>query len=254
MGKTTTVFLIQGIFFAGLMLFGVIAVILRNRKNQAIQEQAIAQGFTWFGAGTEPGCSNLGGDAGNSFGYAIGNELMTKYLGMVPFGLGSSRIVSSLCAKRGKYGVCYCFTYQYSTGSGKNRTTHYYSLLLYEGPYYFPQLCIRPQTSMESLVQNLGFRDIQLESAEFNNRWHISCADEKFAYAFIDPQMMEFIDDLRVGNFATFGTGMFFIANGTEAMTQHMPIMESLIEHIPGFVAKDHSITKPQRPLGGVNI
>ena len=46
---------------------------------------------------------------------------------------------------------------------------------------------------MDKIAGALGFHDINFESSEFSRKFHIKCADKKFAYDVIHPRMMEFL-------------------------------------------------------------
>lgn len=90
--------------------------------------------------------------------------------------------------------------YHYTTtsGSGKNRRTthHQFSYVLVTTPYVAaPQLTIRTEHVFDRLTSFLGFDDIDFESAEFSDKFHVKSSDKRFAYDVIDPRMMEFLLD-----------------------------------------------------------
>ena len=50
------------------------------------------------------------------------------------------------------------------------------------------------------LGDHLGHHDVKLEYDDFNRRFHVNCKDQKFAFALLDGQMMEWLlaaDTLR---------------------------------------------------------
>lgn len=85
------------------------------------------------------------------------------------------------------------FDYQYSTGSGKNRTTHLVSACILKIPQQFRTLYIRPENFLDKIAGVVGFDDIDFESKEFSSRFYVKSNDKKFAYDIIHPQMMGFL-------------------------------------------------------------
>lgn len=87
------------------------------------------------------------------------------------------------------------FTYKVTSGSGKNRSTTTYriSYLILTLRWQTPALLIRAENVLDRLAGFLGFEDIDFESEEFSRRFHVSCADRKFAFDLVDPRMMELL-------------------------------------------------------------
>lgn len=88
------------------------------------------------------------------------------------------------------------FQYKTTSGSGKNRrtTTHRLSYLIVETPYLgAPELFVRREHFLDRFAGFMGFDDIDFESNEFSERFHVKSGDKRFAYAVIQPRMMEFL-------------------------------------------------------------
>ncbi|MEM8944533.1 MAG: hypothetical protein AAGD11_05055 [Planctomycetota bacterium] len=88
--------------------------------------------------------------------------------------------------------------YHYTTtsGSGKNRrtTTHNISYLLIDTPYdSAPDLRVRREHLFDRMASFVGFDDIDFESAEFSDKFHVKSSDKRFAYDVIHPRMMDFL-------------------------------------------------------------
>ena len=84
--------------------------------------------------------------------------------------------------------------FRYTTGSGKNQSTHHFSYLIVElpgGPV--PETIIRPEGVFDQIAGFMGFDDIDFESAEFSKAFHVKGADKRFAYDLCDPRMMELL-------------------------------------------------------------
>lgn len=88
------------------------------------------------------------------------------------------------------------FTYKITTSNGKTTSTHTYrfSYLIVHVPFPgVPDLLIRREGIFDKLAGAFGFDDIDFESAEFSRKFHVKCADKRFAYDVIHPRMMEYL-------------------------------------------------------------
>jgi hypothetical protein len=92
------------------------------------------------------------------------------------------------------------FDFSYTTGSGKNRTTHRRTACVLEVPthHYFPYVIIRPESFFDKIASAVGFNDIDFESVEFSKKYFVKSKDRRFAYDIIHPRMMEYL--LSVGS------------------------------------------------------
>lgn len=85
------------------------------------------------------------------------------------------------------------FNFRYTTGSGKNQTTHHFGLTLIHLERSFPELRISPENILSRFGQFLGYDDIDFESVEFSRAFTVRSPDKKFAYDFCHTGMMEFL-------------------------------------------------------------
>jgi hypothetical protein len=88
------------------------------------------------------------------------------------------------------------FEYKTTSHNGKRTTTHthYLSYLLIDTPHLgAPDLAIRREGFFDRFAGFMGFDDIDFESAEFSERFHVKSPNKRFAYAVLDPRMMEFL-------------------------------------------------------------
>jgi hypothetical protein len=104
------------------------------------------------------------------------------------FGIGSSRKISYQIWKPGSHDSA--FQYRYTTGSGKNKQTHRRSCVLVEVPFTCPHLTIGPEGFWSAIGRAVGLRDIEIESPQFNDRYRVRCADERFAVTLLDQRMI----------------------------------------------------------------
>jgi hypothetical protein len=87
------------------------------------------------------------------------------------------------------------FDYRYErrlTPQGKSTALCYLSAALAVEPQRFPRTVIRPETAADRLAAAAGFEDIDFESHEFSKQFYVQGADRRFAYALVDPRMMEY--------------------------------------------------------------
>ncbi|MHC4981598.1 MAG: hypothetical protein ACYTF6_00325 [Planctomycetota bacterium] len=85
------------------------------------------------------------------------------------------------------------FDYHYQTGSGKNRSSHYFSAVILESPIPLEPLFIRREGLFDKVTEFFGFDDIDFESAEFSRNFYVKSPDRKWAYAVIHARMMEYL-------------------------------------------------------------
>jgi hypothetical protein len=114
--------------------------------------------------------------------------------------------------------------YRYKTTShnGKRTTTrtHRFSYLIVTTPFVgTPELTIRREHLFHKIGGFLGFDDIDFESAEFSDRFHVKSTDKRYAYDVVHPRMMEFllsgyppIIDVAAGQACFFQTGQSWSA------------------------------------------
>jgi hypothetical protein len=58
-----------------------------------------------------------------------------------------------------------------------------------------PHLSLAREGFLSRIADKIGFRDIEFESEEFNRAWQVVGEDRRFAYAFVDARMMEWLLD-----------------------------------------------------------
>ena len=81
------------------------------------------------------------------------------------FNLGHSRKSSNLLISAGAGAdKVYFFDYSYTTGSGKNRTTHNHTLAFFEfSRSLFPRFSLRPENFLDKIGEMIGFEDINID-------------------------------------------------------------------------------------------
>ncbi|HOX08243.1 MAG TPA: hypothetical protein PK280_17750 [Planctomycetota bacterium] len=95
---------------------------------------------------------------------------------------------------RGRRVQAFDYLYQRRvTPRGKSTALCYLSAALAVEPVNFPRTVIRPETAADRAAALAGFEDIDFESHEFSKRFYVQGADRRFAYALVDPRMMEYL-------------------------------------------------------------
>ncbi len=106
---------------------------------------------------------------------------------------GSSRFGYNICSGQVNGLDVATFDYHYTTGSGKNRSTHRFSAVILDAPLPLKPLLIRREGLFDKFTGFLGFDDIDFESAEFSRDFFVKSPDRKWAYDVIHARMMEYL-------------------------------------------------------------
>lgn len=229
------------LFFALVIALIIAFSIAEKKRRERLVAFAAENGYEYFPHGDPtgaepPGCSFA------AFGSARG-QWFRRFEGFSPFGVGHSQSASNLFVKRENPRTWYFFDYRYTTGSGKHQTTHSFWIAATEFPSMFPSLVVRTEGFFDKIGAFIGFRDIEFESHEFNERFHVSGSDEKFAYAVVHPQMMEFLLSGPRIDWQMGGPYLLVAGNGrldVEVIAPTRAMMEAFLEHVPDYVWKDY--------------
>jgi hypothetical protein len=141
------------------------------------------------------------------------------------------------------------YHYQITSGSGKNRSTRTcrFSFILVALPFgpQLPGLRVRTENLFDKLAGAIGFEDIDFESAEFSRRHHVSSSDRRFAYALIDPRMIEFLLGHHPPVFELAG-GVLLVISSEGSRRWEAPEFsaaldwtQAFLDHWPGHLATD---------------
>lgn len=107
-----------------------------------------------------------------------------------PFGEGHGRRATEVL--RGAvdgHGVV-SFTYRWTVGSGKEKTTHTRQVVALGLPTALPTLELTPEWLGTRVLRAFGGQDIQFESEDFNRAWRVRARDLKFAHDVVNPRLM----------------------------------------------------------------
>lgn len=239
------------LIIGGVALF-VVLLIFSHLANQRRQEALAA-------AASELGFKYVAGVLANDwsfFGWGEEGHPMSEIKDLIesfsPFGQGSSRTMSNLIYGRRGDIDWYFFDYRFSTGSGKNRQTHYHGIGLARTALAFPRLQLRTENVFDRIANSIGFRDIDFESEDFNRQYRVNCDDQKAAHDLIHPQVIEFLMANEPRSWQ-FGGPFLVLSQGGNydvlQMAQTMKEAEQFLKLVPGYVRQDrqgHAFSSPE--------
>jgi hypothetical protein len=151
-------------------------------------------------------------------------------------------------ARNGQAGVglaCEAGDFKWVTGSGKNKRTHRRSYFLFDFSDDLgvtPSLVIRPEGLGDRIMGVFGGGDIDFESDEFSRRFHVTSSDKRFAFAVIDPRMMEFLmENPSLSLLINGGWGMLVSESGEwdpQDFSWSAGWVKEFIEHWPDYLVR----------------
>ena len=118
-------------------------------------------------------------------------DLEDTYAMFELFGRGHSREASNVICGEMDGRAVVAFDYQYTTGSGKNKSTHSYQAVVMGLPIVAAGLRMRTETVFDRLASWVGWDDIDFESDEFSRRYHVASEDRRFAYDIFHARLIE---------------------------------------------------------------
>jgi hypothetical protein len=200
----------------------IIAWLIESGRRKALAELARRLGFDFA-----PGGAAWSGD---------------EFEGYTPFGLGRDRRAFNVLSGSRGGARWELFEYQYTTGSGKDRSTHRYGVALARVGLAFPRLTMRPEGWLDKVASMAGFDDINFESEAFSRRYHVKCDDRRRCYDLIDPRMIEYLLTLPAVHWQ-LGPGVVLIVRkgryDPPELERTMVAITGLLERVPEHVRKD---------------
>ena len=85
------------------------------------------------------------------------------------------------------------FDYTYTTGSGKNKSTHRRTCALIALPFDAPHTKLATENFFTTIGRRLGIRDIDTESERFNAIYRVNSDDERFAITLLDSRTIDWL-------------------------------------------------------------
>lgn len=193
--------------------------VVAHRRRQAAQQWAAAHGWTYIRSD---------------------RSLVTRW-SSPPFRRGSSRAAINVLTGSWNGRSATSFTYKYTTGSGKNRTTHYHHVVAFSLPARLPWLRLEPEGVGDSIAKFFGGQDIEFESAQFNDRWRVQGPEGQFPYDFLHPRMMERLlaPDAYGSSITVEGADIYLWRSGKQQLAVIEPalhLLSGIVDQIPRFL------------------
>ena len=122
--------------------------------------------------------------------------LQSGFSGFMLFGHGRSRTIKNVAYGGVGDSAVMLFDYSYTTGSGKNSSTHPQTVaFLQSDGLDLPEFVARPEGLFDKIGQVLGYQDIDLPAhPEFSRRYTLRGTDERRIRAFFTGDVARFFE------------------------------------------------------------
>lgn len=97
--------------------------------------------------------------------------------------------------------------HRYTSGSGKNRSTHYHTVAATPAPEHWPAVELAPENFFHRIGELFGSKDFKLEDPAFNKKWRVKVDHEDFALLALTPEVQQWAMDLPAGMQIRIGRG-----------------------------------------------
>ena len=175
-------------------------------------------------------------------------NLEDKYAMFELFGRGHSRGASNVICGEIDGRAVVAFDYRYTTGSGKNQSTHSCQALVMGLPIVAAGLRMRSESLFDRVASWVGYEDIDFESDEFSRRYHVACDDRRFAYDILHARLIEHLLACgQVPDLEMKGPLMvLFDSQGdVENVRRLLAIGREIVASIPDYVRSARGIGQP---------
>jgi hypothetical protein len=219
---------VVGLVVVGLLVVGGLAYwswLKAKKRRELFAAFAASQGWTWTGRD---------------------DSWVNRFDG-TPFDQGDHK--KALNVLQGQHGgrAMVAFDYSYETHSADSKgnrqtTTHRFAFCSLSLPAHLPSLELVPESMLGRLGTVLGMQDIELESEDFNRRYRVRCADQKFAYDVLPPRTMEALMRRTALHLRLAGTDALCWESGSHSPSEllaRLDAIATLVDGIPEFVWND---------------
>jgi hypothetical protein len=138
-------------------------------------------------------------------------------------------------------GLC-VLDYNYVVSNGKSQSTHTGNLVALTLPVALPPITVMRESGLRRMFRG---HDLELENAQFNERFRVECADDRYGSAVMHPRMMECVlgnpglEWQIAGNaFVSWSHGPFAVPD----VFARLDAMAQLVDRIPPFVLQDYGL------------
>ncbi len=233
-----------------ILILGIISSIAAKRRaeERRIALQALA---ARFGLTFQPEIY----DAPRGFMEALSGvqttteQFLAPFQHLSPFGQGHSHEVKNLITGvHGELGVLFFdYSYRVTTSNGKSTTTttYYVQVMTVTLPLWLPVFTMQDETFLLKIGEKFGYREVEFESEEFNQRWFVRGQDTKQIYELLHPRAMERM--LNVGPYRwEFGGNMIVVLNSSylepPAIERTLVDITDFVNLVPKYFRQDHRL------------
>lgn len=224
-----------GLFFF-IAIFTLVAVVgllqARRRRQHALAIQQFA--------------------ASNGWTYVPEDDRQCARWQRSPFNEGFDRRAKNVVFGRYRNHEMLAFDYTFKTrtqdSNGSSTQTHYYRICALALPAYLPLLEVGPENVLTRMAHVVGLEDIQFESEDFNRRYRVHGADQKFAYDVLSPRTIQSLLNLPELRWRTEGSSILSWATGSNDpadLMARLATLATVVDGIPSFVWHDHGVATP---------
>ena len=217
------------VFFVVIAIVLTLAALASHKRKKALQAFALRKGLAF--AGHDPF------DLPNVYGQA---KLCST---------GRSRKATNVIHGDMGDGEVRYFDYRYTTGSGKNRTTHSFGACAFHIDCHLTPLVVRREGLFDKVAGFFGFDDVDLDHGEFNRRFYVGCSDKKFAYDVLSQRAMQFFLDRQWLSMEMCWNYILFYRSGTPKVPEVERLIEdaaAFAEALPNYLTKERAM-RPAR-------
>ena len=162
-----------------------------------------------------------------------------------PFNVGDSKRATEVLRGTFESRPALSFTYQWTTGTGKHRTTQHAHVVALGLPAYLPTVEVTPEGLGARLAKLVGAQDMQLESEAFNRAFRVAASDRRVAHAILHPRLMERLlrGDALGSAWRIGGTWILSWEPGTTDLDRLAPrlgLLAAVVRSVPRHVWQDH--------------
>lgn len=214
-----------GVAFFG--VFGLVAVALGNAWQKRRHEKLAAWART------------------HGWDYVRYDRELERIQSGAPFDTGDSHAAIEVMRRDWQGRPAVSFTYRWTTGSGKDRSTSYAHVVALRLPAHLPRLEVTPEGVGARLIKLAGGKDLQLELEAFNRAYRVVASDERTAHAVLHPRLMErLLQPHLVGrHWRIEGTWLVTWDDGrtdVDRIADRLMVLTVVADAVPRHVWQDH--------------
>lgn len=160
--------------FIGILVF---SFYYEKKRSQQLKEFADSHGFTFFPEGNQ--------------------EMINSLQDFELFRRGRSKKIKNLMFKQPTDAIKqFLFDYRYTTGSGRNSTTHKYTILVYQSDLLeLPAFYMRPENLFDKIGSKFGFEDIDFPAyKEFSKNYMLKGKNETAIRQFFGERIFRYFE------------------------------------------------------------